>query len=443
VHEFALALNPCRAATETHFRFLGSSCMQSDANERTGATAPLCADRIGMAKLTTLAFRGTDLRPLRDELISKVADGTAGAGEGLDLSLIIQLLGDKQIGTAIQSEVLASHQLFRSPCSAATPKLRVLALAADIDMGGNTPIEFLLQDSGIELMMLYVIPGVGLPSPLPEHDVAIVIASDSEECRDTLRLIDEAAPRWPRPLLNPPRLVGNLDRDKLHRLLHGVEGIDIPATLCVTSAQLSGVVRSPVSLADIAAELRFPVIVRPRGSHAGVGLAKIDDGAALARYLAERTEQEFFVSRFVDYANEDGLFRKYRVVFVAGRPYACHMAIADRWDIWYLNAGMSNSAAKRLEEETFMRTFDIGFARRHATALAGLADRVGLDYFTIDCAENQRGDLLIFEADNTAVVHNMDSPAVFPYKPPQMHKIFEAFAAMLVGRARRAQEHAA
>ena len=119
------------------------------------------------------------------------------------------------------------------------------------------------------------------------------------------------------------------------------------------------------------------------------------------------------------------------------------MAIADRWDIWYLNAGMSDDAAKRLEEETFMRTFDFGFARRHATALAGMVERVGLDYFTIDCAENKRGELLIFEADNTAVVHNMDSPAMFPYKPPQMRKIFEAFAAMLLDRAREAREQAA
>ena len=119
------------------------------------------------------------------------------------------------------------------------------------------------------------------------------------------------------------------------------------------------------------------------------------------------------------------------------------MATADRWDIWYLNAGMSDSIAKRLEEETFMRTFDIGFARRHATALAGMAERIGLDYLTIDCAENKRGELLIFEADNTAVVHNMDSPELFPYKSPQMRKIFEAFAAMLNGRARQARERAA
>ena len=85
----------------------------------------------------------------------------------------------------------------------------------------------------------------------------------------------------------------------------------------------------------------------------------------------------------------------------------------------------------------------IGFARRHQTALTGLADRIGLDYFTIDCAENKRGELLIFEADNTAVVHNMDSPKLFAYKPPQMRAIFEAFAAMLYRRSRRAREHAA
>jgi hypothetical protein len=181
----------------------------------------------------------------------------------------------------------------------------------------------------------------------------------------------------------------------------------------------------------VADEMQFPLILRPRGSHAGVGLAKIDDAAAIAPYLADRPESEFFVARFVDYSSSDGLFRKYRIAFVDGKPYACHMAIADRWDIWYLNAGMAFDAGKRLEEERFLRDFDQDFALRHKGALAGVAERVGLDYFTIDCAENQSGELLIFEADNTAVVHNMDSPDVFPYKPPAMRKIFEAFAAMM------------
>jgi glutathione synthase/RimK-type ligase-like ATP-grasp enzyme len=244
-------------------------------------------------------------------------------------------------------------------------------------------------------------------------------------------------------MLNPPRLVCNLDRDKLHRLLRGIEGLDMPPTECVTRGRLSELARSSLIFADVAAELQFPIIVRPRGSHAGVGLAKVDDRAAIGRYLAERTEQEFFVSRFVDYASDDGLFRKYRIVVVDGRPYACHMAIADRWDIWYLNAGMAFSESKRREEEDFMRTFDSGFTIRHQSTLAAIIDRIGLDYFTIDCAENKRGELLIFEADNTAVVHNMDLPEVFPYKPPQMHAIFQAFAAMLYRRARDGLERAA
>src|SRR5713226_6090444 len=221
--------------------------MPPDFHERIGTAEPPCADRIGFARLTAMAFRGTDLRPLRDELIAKVAGGTAGAGEGLDLSLITQLLGDKQTGIAIQAEVLAFHQLFRSPCAAEKPKLRVLALAAAIDMGGNTPIEFLLEETGIELKTLYVIPGIELPMPLPDHDVAIVIASDSDECREALRIIDEMAPRWPRPMLNAPRLVCHLDRDKLHRLLQGIVGLDIPATLCARSAQLADVARGKLS----------------------------------------------------------------------------------------------------------------------------------------------------------------------------------------------------
>jgi hypothetical protein len=408
------------------------------------ATAPLpCADRVGLAKLTTMAATGIDLRPLWHALIAKLMDGTIEAGEGLDLSLIAQLLGDKPAGLAIQHEILKSHQLFRSRCSMQQPPLRVLALAAATDMGSNTPIEFLLENPGVELMTLYVIPEVELPRPLPEHDIAIVVASDSEDCRDALRMIDDVAANWPRPLLNPPHRVCNLDRDKLHGLLLGIEGLEIPATIAVTRTQLSGLSREAMMPHDIASGLAFPIIVRPRGSHAGKGLSKIDDASAIERYLGEQQEQEFFVSRFVDYSGGDGLFRKYRIVIVDGKPYACHLAVADRWDIWYLNAGMTQSANKRLEEETFMRTFDIGFARRHAEALAGMIDRIGLDYFMVDCAETKDGSLLIFEADNTAIVHNMDPPDIFPYKAPQMRKVFDAFAAMLERRARHARERAA
>jgi hypothetical protein len=132
--------------------------MASGAGQSIDFARPLCADRIGVARLAKMAVAGIDLRPLWQTLIAKVLDGTIRAGEGLDLSLIAQLLGDKPAGLAIQHEILLSHQLFRSPCAVTKPRLRVLALAAATDMGSNMPIEFLLDKSDIELTTLYVMP---------------------------------------------------------------------------------------------------------------------------------------------------------------------------------------------------------------------------------------------------------------------------------------------
>ena len=204
--------------------------------------------------------------------------------------MIAQLLGDKEAGLAILQTILASHQLFRSPCAARPPRLRVLALAAATDIGSNTPIEFLLDSSGIELTTLYVMPDVEWPNWLPDHDVAIVIASDSDDCRDRPGKDRPRAPNWPRPLLNPPQLVGHLDRDKLHALLGGIDGLEIPQTTCVTREQLLKLSQSDLALSDIASDLAFPVIVRPRGSHAGKGLARLDDIDAIARYLGEHAQ---------------------------------------------------------------------------------------------------------------------------------------------------------
>ena len=88
-----------------------------------------------------------------------------------------------------------------------------------------------------------------------------------------------------------------------------------------------------------------------------------------------------------------------------------------------------------MEEAMFMEMFEQEFSSRHAVALTQMAARLGLDYVAIDCAETQDGALLVFEADNTAIVHDMDPPSVYPYKSQQMQKIFRAVQAMLYRRA--------
>ena len=84
-----------------------------------------------------------------------------------------------------------------------------------------------------------------------------------------------------------------------------------------------------------------------------------------------------------------------------------------------------------------MEGFDTGFGARHAAALAGIDARLGLEYYAIDCAETRSGELLVFEADTAMLVHGMDPVDLYPYKAPQMQKIFSAFRAMLGRKALR------
>jgi hypothetical protein len=104
--------------------------------------------------------------------------------------------------------------------------------------------------------------------------------------------------------------------------------------------------------------------------------------------------------------------------------------------IHYLNAGMDSDAAKRDDEARSMDNFDTEFRPRHAAALGALAERLGLEYFSVDCAETPDGSLLIFEADVSGVVHALDSVELYPYKRPHMLRLFQAFRALLERTAR-------
>ncbi len=390
-----------------------------------------CVARLGVAHLTRLAFQGSDLYPLWSDMMDRVTDDAVGAGLGMDLSVIAQLRGDKPTGLAIQRDSLNLHQVF----STATPgaaSLRVLALATASDMGANTPIDFLVDGQDVALATLYLGQGVPVPAQLPAHDVAIVVSPSSEDGEHALAAIEEIVGNWPVPVLNSPAQIRELERDRLYRNLAGIAGLVIPPTLRLTRDTLkSGI------------GLQFPLIIRPLGSHAGFGLAKLDDAASLAAYMEQRGEDSFFVSPFIDYSGKDSLFRKYRIAMIDGRPFPVHMAIAEEWKVWYLNADMALNVPRRTEEAKFMQFFDDSFGRRHASALTELARRVALDYFLIDCAETRDGDLLIFEADHCAIVHDMDPVNVYPYKPGAMKKLFQAFASMLRRRAAKAASRAA
>lgn len=103
--------------------------------------------------------------------------------------------------------------------------------------------------------------------------------------------------------------------------------------------------------------------------------------------------------------------------------------------VHYLNADMIDNPINRAEEARFLGDFEHAFGQKHAAALAAIAERTGLDYAQLDCAETADGQLLVFEVGTAMIVHAMDPADVFPYKKAAMTKVFAAFAAMLKRKA--------
>lgn len=390
---------------------------------------------IGLARLMRMVFEGKDLKPLAAELSARAERDPNDANALMDLSTILQLNFQHELAMQVQMEALKTQRLFRIPAAQQPTRLRLLAMMGAGDLLSNTPLECLLENSDIALDMVYVAPFLPLPESVPDHDVLFVAVGESDENVPLLQELADLQQLWPRPVLNSPARIALLQRDSTCALLGDIRGVAMPPAARVSRQMLAEIDAQRQTLDSVLQNGRFPIIVRPVDSHAGRGLAKIENTAELHDYLLAMAESEFYISPFIDYRSADGQFRKYRVVLIDGRPHICHLAISSHWMIHYLNAGMAESAEKRAEEERCFATFDSDFALRHAQALQAIYQRMGLEYLGIDCAETPAGELLIFEVDSNMIVHAFDPVETFPYKQAQMRKVFAAFRALLIKAA--------
>ncbi len=376
----------------------------------------------GTAELTHRAFAGDSTDALLQLIDRPASTLQEAAAHALDCSTVHQLGFQPQQALALQAEALSLCQIYRvmGRYSATAPRpMRLLALMEPGDLMTNTPLDFITRWLNVRLDLIYLLPDQALPADVPDHDVAYIGGGDIGA---PAALARRAAlfREWPRPVLNDPGRVGQLARAELAAVLRDAPGILSPACTMLSRDE-----------AVSAGGMPFPVLIRPVGSHAGANLVKANGPDDLAGYLQLVSAPHYYVTQFEDYRSADGLFRKYRIAFIDRRPFLCHMGVSSDWMIHYLNAGMTGSEDKRQDEADAMASFENGFRIRHQAAFEALNDRLGLDYFTIDCGETRDGRLLVFEADAEAIVHMMDPPEMFPYKPPQMQRVFAAFEAML------------
>ena len=384
------------------------------------------AESLGLAFLGRTVFEGAALEPVWEALRERcLADGE-DAGALLDLSTLVQMRGERDKGLELQAAAIAMCRFYRTVHgTGAGPK--ILIFMAPGDLMTNTPVDFLLEGSDAEVTVCYVTDGLPDPAAVPEHDVAFLAISQSDDGSVALAKVRGGFDAWPRPVVNGrPGLIAALSRDGVAERFAGHPQVLCPVTARVDRMDLVGVAAGIQPITTLHPDLAFPIIVRPIGSHAGNGLEKIETRSDLAAYLQSQTANAYFVAAFHDYAGSDGRYRKLRVVFIKGEAFLAHMAVSERWMVHYLNADM-DEAANRAEEAQMMVTFEEGFAARHAQAFEALVRTFGLDYFGIDCAETPDGRLLVFEADVAMIVHALDSAEIYPYKKPAMARLFRAF----------------
>ena len=383
---------------------------------------------IGQARLIRAAFEGSDMAALAQEIAARANDGVVEAGAALDIATILLLLHRPEEALKLQTDVLQGHRHFRLRSNPPMARTRVLVIVAAGDLMANTPVEFLLNDPGFSVEYLYILPGQAAPRRLPEHDVVVVGVAYSRANQPVLEALRDAAAHWSRPVFNHPRAVLQTSRHGIADALADAAGILVPRILITGRSSLTA------AGGGLPQGFRFPILVRPIDTHAGNALQRIEDAGALGDHLAGSEAEDLYISEFCDYRDADGLYRKYRIALIDGAPYLCHMAIRDHWMIHYLNAGMLDDPRKQTEEASAMAAFDSTFAPRHRQAFAEIHRRLELDYLVLDCAESPDGRLLVFEADTGMVVHDMDPEDVYPYKAPQMRKVFAAFQQALAAR---------
>jgi tetratricopeptide (TPR) repeat protein len=348
---------------------------------------------------------------------------------------VSQKLGDLDAAQGAYTRAARIQPLIRRPAAKSPADFRLLALYAPF--AGNTPADYLFKDAGYEVDTLALL-GDDEPdiASLGHIDLVVNLVSDADQAEAVLPQASRLVEKLALPVINDPGRIKRTTRDAVAALLPGIAGCRIPQILRLDAG-------ADVSAAALSALVPFscPVLGRPAGTHGGDDFEKFDDFAALSDFLKTRQGEDHYVLEYVDYASRDGHFRKYRFIFAGDEILPYHLAIGGGWKVHHVSTDMVNQPWMQQEEAAFLADPGAVFSAAHYRVLREVRARVGLDYFGIDCALDQRGDLLVFEVNASMLVH--DDNAEFPYKDPHVRAIKAAFEAMLRERAQRtsARDH--
>ncbi len=256
--------------------------------------------------------------------------------------------------------------------------------------------------------LLRVFFGPEIPITLPPKfaDAPLINAiGDPDMAAESLRMLDRFLAERSRPCFNHPAAVLGASRDGVAAKLAAIDGLWMPRTIRER-------IDEPDDLARAARrhDLRWPLIVRVAGSHRGMATVKVDAPEQMKAALRGLRwgGRDLYLTEYVDCRDDDGRWRKMRVVIVGNDIFIRHLVIANRW---LVHAG-DRELGHLAEEQAALREFDAKMLPSIGGRVRAIADALDMDYFGIDCNLRPDGRLLIFEANVLMdILHNsMSAP---------------------------------
>ena len=349
----------------------------------------------------------------------RMAPGMAAAHQ--NLASIMELDGRSEYARHHRDQAYGRQSMFIDEC--AGPELTVLVLCTAAT--GNVPYDWLLPATRyrrIRWVMEYATDAQF--AALPEFDCIFNAIGDTDVSAASRDAVQRLLAMTDKPVLNPPDAVEQTSREAMAAMLHEVPDVVAPQAMCLDRAYGAG---------ELANHLRgqgmhAPLLLRPAASHGGHDLELLGDDAALAHASCSAGSH---ASAFHQTRSADGHWRKYRVIFVGGKPYPYHLAIAERWLVHYRSADMLSQQWKRDEELRFLNTPAAVLGWSAMQALRRIGRSLPLDFWGIDFTLQEDGSLLVFEANPTMLVHREEFHAELAYRNVFVDRILEAFAAQL------------
>lgn len=235
------------------------------------------------------------------------------------------------------------------------------------------------------------------------------LVTDPELNAKVLDTADRFLRGFPGRIINTPAAVLASGRDRVSRLLAGIDGLIVPAVARFKGKL--GIAQAAIERAGVT----FPAILRLPGTHNGDVVALLSGPEELAARLDPA--KTYLLTSFVDARGDEPIYNKLRLYWFGDAPLMRHRLASDRWNVHGPDRERFMPGQPHwidVERRLLAKGLD-GLPEPARSAMRAIRERMPLDFFGIDFALLPDGRALLFEANATMNFYPLSTDPRFDY----------------------------